>query len=251
MKKLAMAMILFIISGSFLMSSAVKAEDIFVTEEMLKEYHLLRAEGFEYEKTVTRFEALTTVVKSIGATMDNIEYIYEQYGDSYIVRRAAWTCVDGLLPGYGDCPYGTQDSDNIYLNLALFNGIAQGEINGNNRYFYHDRPVTATETMVFMARCLVSKEEMKQYGSDEAKKVALNCGIIRESDTFYADMDSPITPDEFCVMLQRFLNQKRCLYFYAGLNYYVQEDTERSMTYLEYLQDRVRQRCIRRKTLQV
>ena len=237
MKKLAMAMILFIISGSFLMSSAVKAEDIFVTEEMLKEYHLLRAEGFEYEKTVTRFEALTTIVKSIGATMDNIENIHEQYGDSYSGRPADWMYADSLLPEFDNRKFESQVEQTRYLNLALFNGIAQGEINGNNRYFYHDRPVTATETMVFMARCLVSKEEMKQYGSDEAKKVALNCGIIRESDTFYADMDSPITPDEFCVMLQRFLNQKRCLYFYAGLSYYVQEDTERSMTYLEYLQD--------------
>lgn len=84
-----------------------------------------------------------------------------------------------LLPEFDNRKFESQVEQTRYLNLALFNGIAQGEINGNNRYFYHDRPVTATETMVFMARCLVSKEEMKQYGSDEAKKVALNCGIIQ------------------------------------------------------------------------
>ena len=236
MKKLLMVIFIFIMSGCFLISYTTKAESISATEEMLIEYHLIRVEGFDNEETVTRFEAVTTIVKSIGATVKNIEYIYEQYGDSYTGKRAEWTCDDGLLPEYDYHRYDTQDNDNRYLNLALFNDIAQGEIHNNRRYFYHDRPVTATETMVFMARCLASKEEMKQYGLDEAKKKALDCGIIRESDTFYADMDSPITPDEFYVMLQRFLNQKRCLYFYAGLNYYVQEDTERSMTYLEYLQ---------------
>ena len=50
-------------------------------------------------------------------------------------------------------------------------------------------------------------------------------------------MDDPITPDEYCTMLLRLLSQKRCLYFDPDSSVYIEEDTERSMTYLEYLQD--------------
>ena len=238
MKRISILLVIFIMCNFVPTSYSSGAENVSVTEEMLKEYHLLRAEGFDSDETVTRFEAVTTITKAIGATTGSIKYIDEKYVfNSYTGVRADWMCDDRyLLPDFDVSRYGNQNDENKYLNLALYNGIAQGEINGNNRYFYHDRPVTATETMVFMVRCLVSKEEMKQYGSDEAKKVALNCGIIRESDTFYADMDSPIKPDEFCVILRNFLNQNRYLYFNSG-DYDLQEDTERSMTYLEYLQD--------------
>jgi len=41
-----------------------------------------------------------------------------------------------------------------YISLAFYYGIAKGEIIGNHRYFYFDRPVTAKETAAFMMRCL-------------------------------------------------------------------------------------------------
>ena len=68
-------------------------------------------------------------------------------------------------------------------------------------------------------------------------KLAEKSGIIKKTDGFYQRMDDPITPDEYCTMLLRLLSQKRCLYFDPDSSVYIEEDTERSMTYLEYLQD--------------
>ena len=256
MKRLISILLIITMLGLLQATDTVGASGELLTEETLMEYHLLKAPGFESGETVTRFEAVTILVKAIGATWNNVENIRLLGGKSQSYLNMEWMCRDGdLMPfnsetgkfeGRNDDGKGTPfdmhkynnlNYDTRYLHLALCYGIAQGERYWNRRYFYHDRPVTATESAIFMTRCLIGQEGIKEYGFEETMKLAEKSGIIKKTDGFYQRMDDPVSPEEYCTMLLRLLSQKRCLYFDPDSSVYIEEDTERSMTYLEYLQD--------------
>ena len=256
MKRLISILLIITMLGLLQATDTVGASGELLTEETLMEYHLLKAPGFESEETVTRFEAVTILVKAIGATWSNVENIQLLGGKSGSYLDMDWMCTDGDLFGrdtesgevvwmnydgkrtkHDIDKYNKLNFDTRYRTLALCYGIAQGERYWDRRYFYHDRPVTATESAIFMTRCLIGQEGIRELGFEGIMKLAEKSGIIKKTDGFYQRMDDPITPDEYCTMLLRLLSQKRCLYFDPDSSVYIEEDTERSMTYLEYLQD--------------
>jgi len=95
--------------------------------------------------------------------------------------------------------------------------------------------VTAKEAAAFMVRCLKGKD----LGDlNKTFEIAKEMGLIKEEDVFYTNGDDFITPDYFLIMLQRFLNQPRYKYFDEDLYLHYGIDSERSMTYLQYLQSK-------------
>lgn len=146
-------------------------------------------------------------------------------------KDCAFRDGDGIGPEVDYVKYA--DRDLGYVRLAFYHGLAKGEMIQARRYFYFDRPVTLKETAVYMMRCLKGFD----IGDLEDNfKMAKESELIKPNDTVFNDGDSLITPNYFCVMLQRFLNQKRYFYFDEEFWSDIQKDEEGSMTYLEYLQ---------------
>ena len=204
---------------------------------------LIGNEGFESTDTVTRYECVTAIMKAIGATEDIARdikgFFYDSYSGVLLKPERSFFDGDGKGPDFDFVKYYSKETG--YISLAFYYGIAKGEIIGNHRYFYFDRPVTAKETAAFMMRCLRGPD----LGDlNETFAMAKESGLIKEEDVFYGDGDSLIAPDNFCIMLQRFLNQPRYLYFDEELYFVpdssagIQVDRERSITYLQYLQSR-------------
>jgi len=112
-------------------------------------------------------------------------------------------------------------------------------IGDGNRNFFPDRDVTVKEVAAFMVRCLVrlgdSGDERMSVGLDDTFAKAKDLGIIQEADTFYNDSDATLTPNEFCVLLNRMLYQKRYMYYDYDNKFNIQFDTSGSGRYIDYL----------------
>ncbi|NLM50538.1 MAG: hypothetical protein GX196_06265 [Clostridiaceae bacterium] len=205
-----------------------------VNTELFYKYKLIDMEGFENNDTVTRYECLVTIMKAIGVTEDiaigGSGILASCFGEP---SERAFFDGDGIGPGVDFVKYSYKITG--YIDLAFYYYIAEGEFIGNRRYFYFDRPVTAKEAAAFMVRCLKGKD----LGDlNKTFEIAKEMGLIKEEDVFYTNGDDFITPDYFLIMLQRFLNQPRYKYFDEDLYLHYGIDSERSMTYLQYLQSK-------------
>lgn len=212
-------------------------------KETLNKYNLID-EGFESPNTVTRFECLAAVMKAAGVNEDiNDRAKFLLYASSYHSTFNENAYFDGSEI-YTDPVLRSEFSAKYvgkwgYVDLAFNHGIAKGEMLNGQRCFFFDRFVTAKEAVTFMLRCI---EDSTDILWDEVYLKAKERGLIKESDVFYNDEAHFITPDEFCVLLYRFLNQQRYIYFIDSFFdsngmaiEFIQRDEERSMTYLEYL----------------
>lgn len=232
-KKIVSIVLVFLIL--FSTTQFVLGADDSKVQETLLEYGLLEPEGFENHDRVTRYECVNAIIKSIGAT-ENIEsgargLMY----DCYTGMPMEWTYWDGdgIGPSIEKDKY--FDKKMGYINLAFFHGIARGEFLQGRRYFYFDRSVTLKETCAFLMRCLKGTD---LTDLDKTFEMAKAFGIIKITDLHPQDGDSLVTPEYFCFILQRFLEQKRFLYFDETYGIEIQNDRNGSMTYLEYLQSR-------------
>lgn len=238
-------MIIFIL----IFSINVSADEIneLLARNTLEKYSLLTVEGFERTDTVTRYECLNAIMKAIGAADDMDVMLYDSYsgkpsenayhdgdGETVEANSERWIKItnDGKGTMIDVLKYNLKGLS--YIRLAFYNGIAKGEIYQNRRYFCFDRAVTAKEATAFMVRCL---EGLGLENIDETYLIAKERGLVKEGDVYFKDGNNPITPDDFCIILQRFLYQKRYIYFNdVSVRTFYKEDEERSMTYIEYLQ---------------
>lgn len=211
--------------------------------KIVDEYDLIVDGEFENETTVTRFEALSCIMNAAGATegvLGNSSYIPQ--GSYYGVPFKYfffWDDRDTVTAEYNMEKYCTGEK-NGYIPLACYNEIALGEWVGCHRYFFYDRPATIEETACFMMRIAHNGG-----GFESAKEM----GVIKPTEPAYTNKDMQITPEYFCIMLERFLNLKRYSYFeencefpytmQTDFNYY--HDPSLLITYREYL-DEIRAR---------
>lgn len=227
---------------------------------------IVEAHYFDSPKIVSRYECLTAIMKAIGVIEDGSGARILLVGD------AGWTNTDKIYyDGDGGCLL-DKNGNTVYLtdwhplmvnddgkgtiydywkytdeatcfagltgiNIAFAYGIAKGEIYNGRRYFNFGRAVSLSETILFMIRCL---GDIELNDSAVALQKALEYGLITKEDSFYGNEDVKLTPEEFCKILTRFLNQKRYYYFDDNVDYgqSMLKDTTGSMTYLEYLSTR-------------
>lgn len=200
-------------------------------KEMLTELNIVDENYFSNKDTVTRAECLVAIMRAIGVTDEEIEKLngadlagfvdtfpYSYFGCAYLAKIA-----------YGEeciVDYETYRTSHTLKNTDIF--------------FFPDRAVTVKETVAFMVRCLEENDEKDlAYAIEKAKEY----GLIYSEDTFSNEIDSTMCQDDFYVLLDRFLHQKRYKYYDRANNEFRMDgyiDEEQSITYLEFLT----QRCL-------
>jgi len=160
--------------------------------------------------TVSRLYCITATDKAIGATDETVK-----------AQKNTW---------YDIAPF--SDTVNPYVLMAWEIRIAFGDRQGGQ--FLPDKTATYKETCAFLIRCLIGPEADTDVTFEKAKEL----GLVKESDEFYNSGDEPIDFDSFCIILNRFINQPRALYFTGDFSPKYAVDSDRSMTYLEMLQQR-------------
>lgn len=185
---------------------------------LLKSYRIINDDFFKNEN-VNRVECITAILKIIGATPKTEEY----YINANYTVPVFEDPDSGVYKGHG------------YALAAGVNGIAFGVPNhaGSSTY-YSFCPldnVTTKEAIAFILRCLQPIADTNDSLDDSFIK-AKETGMIQETDAFYSDKDSFLTPSDLCVLLQRMLYQPRYKYFDEG---HLIIDKSSSVTYISYL----------------
>lgn len=175
--------------------------------------------------TVTREECLVAIIRVIGATDETIENL----NGADVISFADTTSFS-------------------YFECARLSGIAYGEeceveyptertmhtLKNTDFFFFPERAVTVKECLAFMNRCLQSEKIDFDLTVEKAK----DNGLINDRDSFIKNPDDYISHDDFFVLLERLLQEKRYKYYGCENNVFdmnASKDENRSMTYLESL----------------
>lgn len=175
-------------------------------QECIDAVTLLKNHDIIEEKFITRRDCLVYIMKIVGVT-DDLEIT--------------------TLPAkyFIDC----NDSDVIYFSNAISEGIAEGaEKSDEYEYawkFKPDRCATYIEALTFITRCL-------KDNPINIKEEAVETGILKETDSFYDNLNEYITDDDFYILLGRML-EKKC-YVYVGRDI----DNPKDKTYAQILNER-------------
>ena len=200
-------------------------------KEIINKYNVVDTALFDGRTNITRNDGLSVIMRAIG-TPERISCsryggnsIYADPGASFYV--------------YGDCIFDGSRSD--YVCYAIFHtNVVRGDkaLDDGKIWFEHLRPITTNETLAFMVRCLDNRNvDMDLYNLEDTFGRAEDLSLIKETDAFYSEPDEVISVDEFFVLVQRFLYQKRYLYFNMERGYDFSRDEKGSMTYLHYLDE--------------
>ena len=213
-------------------------------KETLDKYRVIDTSLYDDETYITRNDGLSIILRAIGTTNNISIGLYRSDRgritliDEYYNTDEAFT--DFIINYLNTCKF-TWESEiysGDYVSYALnLTDVVNGEINtGEGIAFNALRPITANETLAFMVRCLDNRNvDMDVYNLEDTFKRAEDLGLIKETDAFYSDPDDQIAPDDFFVLVNRFIHQKRYLYFNRERGYDFSHDEEGSMTYLDYL----------------
>lgn len=175
-----------------------------VDSENIEINAILKNNNIIEETFITRRDCLVSIMKIIGVTNDlEIDIHTEKY--------------------FSDC----SDTDIIYFSNAIYKNIAVGtrKLSEYEYEFKPDRCATYNDVLAFIVRCLTSETE-------NIVEEAIKLGIIKETDSFYNDLDGYITNNEFYMLLERML-MKKC-YIYVGKDVV----NPQSKTYLDILKER-------------
>ena len=85
-----------------------------------------------------------------------------------------------------------------------------------------------------MVRCL----EPGKIELESAFEKAKNYGLIKADEEFIQKADSQLSQNEYCILLERFLHQKRYMYYNSEMKMRANADEAHSMTYLDFLTGR-------------
>ena len=210
-------------------------------KETLDKYIVIDTSLYDGETYITRNDGLSIILRAIGTTNNiSIESYSGKHSkitriDEYYNTDEAFT--DFIINYLNTCKF-TWESEiysGDYFSYALcYTDIVNGEINTGEGIAFNDlRPITTNETL--MVRCLDNRDvDMDIYNLEDTFKRAEDLGLIKETDAFYSNPDDQIAPDDFFVLANRFIHQKRYLYFDREKAEY-RHDLEGSMTYLDYL----------------
>lgn len=198
-------------------------------KEVLAELNIIDENYFSNSNVITREECLIAVMRVIGLTDEDVEKLNGADLISF-ADTGAFTyfgCADLSGIAYGEeciVDYPTERTRHTLKNTDFF--------------FFPNRVVTVEETLAFMVRCLgANNDEDIQNIVEKAKEYAL----INSEDIFIKDVGSAISQDDFYILLDRLLHQRRYKYYERlddGFRMDGNIDEERSMTYLEFLTQR-------------
>lgn len=214
-------------------------------KKMLDEYKVVDTSLYDGEPYITRNDGFSIIMRAIGTTenvwceaygrskpfFNDSEFMSDNYTDFY----TAYYGNSKFCPGNGYY-WGDYVPFAVLRNTGLIYGDARTE--DDIITFRFPRPITTNETLAFMVRCLDNRDvDMDVYSLEDTFMRAEDLGLIKETDAFYSNPDDQIAPDDFFVLVNRFIHQKRYLYFNReeGIGYW--HDWEGSMTYIEYLED--------------
>ena len=205
----------------------VYANDIKDSETIAKliQLNILDGNDFSNSDTVTREECLIRIMRAIGLNDEGVNSLgatsYYAFVDTK--SRSYFGCASVSKIAYGEecvVDYETERTSHTLKNTDYF--------------FFPDRDVTVIETLAFMVRCLETDEIDLNLAFEKAKKL----GLVSTEDEMIQKPNSTISQTDFCMLLERFLQQKRYKYYDDKSDLDCNIDEEKSMTYLEFLSER-------------
>ncbi len=207
---------------------------------VLTEYQIIETPYYTEIGFISRLKYVTALMKAIGA-MDQPVIGMSDFIQKWVEVDGYTITENGELIWYGD-PSSKEDGTYClsellpYIGIATYTGIVKGEVYDGNNYFCADRDITLAEAMLLMMRCLGS---LDLNDSELALQQAEERGLITQEDIFYSISNARLTPEMFCTIMVRFLDQPRTRYFpnyYGG--FMGVKDTNGRITYLKYLMKR-------------
>lgn len=195
---------------------------------MLNQLNILDESGFSNPDAITREECLVMIMRVIGVTDGEINSLggTSLYAFVDTNSRSYFGCAWLSKIAYGEecvVDYPTERTSHTLKNTDFF--------------FFPKRAVTTKECLAFMIRCLQSDKTDFDLTLEKAK----DNGLINDKDDFIQNPNSVISQDDFFVLLERLLQQKRFKYYGRENNRFKMEgniDEEQHMTYLEFLTQR-------------
>ena len=204
-------------------------DNISETRDRLVELNIINDGYFSNSNTVTREECIVAIMRAIGVTDEEIEKLNGCDLISFVDTDAFSYvgCADLAQIAYGEecvVDYPTERTSHTLKNTDFF--------------FFPERAITTKECLAFMVRCL---EKTKETDLTSTFEKAKEYGLIKAEDGFIQEPDSAINQNDFCTLLERFLQQRRYKYYQRENNVFRMEgnvDEERSISYLDMLQQR-------------
>lgn len=232
-----MKFIVAILIQMLMINNVYCAFDATVAREEIESLNLCDTSLYDGENTVTRNDCVSIIMWAIGCPWD-FPIEGDPYGGEINVFLDAETDGDAFAEEYFAVNKTTYRPDIIEF-ARKYTDIIYGEWSVNDGllakeriYFNYNRSVTLKECVAFMVRCL---GDFQGLDLDETFKIAVEMGLISDNDSAYKNPDSPISPDEFFVILQRFIHQKQYLFFDRDLSSGFRVNTGRNISYAEYL----------------
>lgn len=211
--------------------------DIASAKEEIDRLNICDTSLYDGENVITRNDCVSMILWAIGCPW-NTAIEGDTYGGELNIFLDAETDGDTFVEEYFVVNK-TIDRPDVIEYAYKYTDIICGEWSNytellpkNRIYFNFNRAVTLKECAAFMVRCL---GDFQGYDLDTTFSIATQMGLISDKDISYEKPDSPISPNEFFLMLQRFLHQKQYLYFDRRGNDGFCVNIEKNISYAEYL----------------
>lgn len=194
--------------------------------DMLADLNIIDKDGFSDPEAVSRKECLISVMRAIGATDEGIDSLGKTYD--------LFTFADTKTRSYFGCAYVSHIAYGEECAVSYLTYRTQHTRKNTEIFFFPDRAVTLKEALAFMVRCL----EPGRIELESAFEKAKDYGLIKADEELIQNADSQISQNEYCILLERFLHQKRYMYYNSKMRMQASTDEEHSITYLVFLTDR-------------
>lgn len=219
-------LVLYLLGGKNVYAAS---SDISSFKSTLLQFNIIDESYFSNANTVSREECIVAIMRVIGVTDEEIEKLN---GDDLICFADTDTFSYFGCARLGNIAYGEECVVNYPTHRTSHT------LKNTDTFFFPKRAVTVKETVAFMVRCLeeISKGDIN-YTFEEAK----DYGILNEKDSFIINADLPISQNDFYILLERFLQQKRYKYYGRENNIFSMAgniDKYRSMSYFDMLNQR-------------
>jgi len=201
------------------------------SKEIYNRYNSIQLDG----TYVKRGYFLKEFIKLLGAN----ENVFEYYGGSQY--EATHPDLDIYYNDFIE-----------YVNISMELSLAHCRFTKDNiPYLAYNEDITVKEAVVLLQSCFEEYKGINYEGDVDGKEVAKELyknakkiGLIDKKDLIYwIPLDTKLTYNDMYILMYRFLQQPRYKYIDSNMsqeniiNYkYIVRDTDRNMTYLEYLE---------------
>lgn len=195
---------------------------------------------------ISRADCLTFIMIAIGS----FPYLHESYGGiPYEEYYNEWSVCDFDSVIVGE-EIANKNINDFYsgalfqkfpecVDIAIkYAKIANGEYvvdaSENIVYFNMNGKVTLEQCLAFMVRCF-AEDRYQEKSLDDIFRIAKEKSLILETDEFFDKPQKFLTLSEFCMILERFLNQPKGVYHCEGYYTLYNFNSDTSETYYDNL----------------